>query len=488
MMVMSRIQYSRFFFLLTITFATFMMETTISLPLWAADGGGRKYADPNKLTYQPLHFKAPKVERTTLKNGITLYLLEDHELPLVHFSVAIRTGSMYDPMGKEGLAELTSKVMRTGGAGKMNGSAIDDALEFVAASIEPSTSMEYTSWSMSIMKKDLDKGLDIFSQILRKPCFDDGKLKLARDLKLEELRRIIDDPQKMAFREFNRLLYRGNARGRLSSPTSIKRLTKEDLNRFHHEYYFPQNIMIAVTGNLSETEAVEKINAHFSNWDKQGQIAPVSPPLKQLSDQIYYLVKDIPQSIVITGQFAPAKKDRDFYAFEALDFMIGSGGFRSRIFQEVRTNRGLAYSTSSFYRARTDYGVFGAYAMTKTDTAPEVLSLIKAILQQARDKTPDAKELERTKRSMINSFIFEYQSPRQIVGQQMMLEYNKLPEDFLATYCAVIEQLTVRDLQRVGADHLRPDNMTVLILGTAEGYKKFKTIYNNIEEMRLDHD
>lgn len=453
----------------------------------AVEAGSRKSVNPNKLTYKPLSFQPPKAERITLENGMIVYLLEDHELPVVNLTMAIRTGSMYDPAGKEGLAELTSGVMRTGGAGGMSGSAIDDALEFVAASIESSSSMENTNWSLGTMKKDLDQALVLFAKIVREPSFDEPKLKLAKDLKLEELRRIYDDPQKLAFGEFNRLLYRDNARGRLPSPASINNLVKADLVSFHQQYYFPQNMMIAMTGDITRAEVVEKLNASFGKWNKTGQVNSIPLPVRKPADTIYYIVKDTPQSIVITGQLAPKKASDEYYPFEALNFIIGSGGFRSRIFQEIRTNRGLAYSTGSFYRSRSDYGVFGTYAMTKTDSAPMVLSLIKLILEKAKQSAPAQQELERAKNAIINSFIFEYQSARQIAGQQMMLEFNKLPADFLTIYCNRISSLLAHDLLKAGSDHLQPESMTILVLGTAEGYEKMKRDYPKIEKLRTDY-
>jgi len=459
-----------------------------SLPIPASAGGQQRLIDPDKLAYKPLHFQPPKAERVRLDNGMILYVLEDRELPLVNLTMVVRTGSMYDPQGKEGLAELTGKVMRTGGAGNLSGSAMDEALEYVAASIEPATAMESTSWNLGVMKKDLDRGMGILSKIIQEPLFNDLKLKLAQDLKLEELRRLIDDPQKLGFREFNRLLYQGNARGRLSTPSSIKKITREDLIAFHRGFYFPGNIMIAMAGDISRDEAVQKMNDYFGQWNLPGRIAEIPPPSRQPSGQIYYLVKDVPQSLVVAGQFAPAKTSPDYFPFEALDFMIGGGGFRSRIFQEIRTNRGLAYSAGSFYRARTDYGVFGAYAMTKTESAPLVLTLIKSILEQSRKELPDPKELVRTKNAIINSFIFEYRSSKQVADQQMMIEYNRLPENFLSTYCDHIQALTTQDLKAVGFGQLRPDDMAILILGTADGYEKLKETYKNIQKIGLTYD
>ncbi|MDD5168650.1 MAG: pitrilysin family protein [Syntrophales bacterium] len=464
----------------------FFVSVFVLLPALAA--ADNIYRSPDRLVYKPLHFNPPKAERVVLENGMILYFLEDHELPLVRLSAIIRTGYMYDPSDKSGLAELTATVMRTGGTEKIGGNAIDEKLEYVAASIEANTAMEHTNWSFSVLKKDINPVLDIFSQILMKPAFDENKLKTAKNLKIEELRRIQDDAQKLAFREFNRLLYRGDPRGRLPSITAVTGINRQDLERFHRQYYFPGNIMIAVSGDIKKAEVIEKLNAVFGKWAVSGKVETVPPPAGKSTAGIYYLVKDTTQSVIAAGQWAPSKKSGDYYSFETMNFMIGSGGFRSRIFQEIRTNRGLAYSVGSYYRTRMDYGVFGAYAMTKTASASEVLKLMKGILQQIKTSPPGEKEMERAQKSMINSYIFEFQTSQQIATQQMMLEYNRLPDDFLAMYCSRIEKLKADEIRNVAARYLHPDDMTVLILGTAEGYEHLKKQYPNIQKIKVNND
>lgn len=456
--------------------------------LAANSANDRILRPPDKLTYPPLRFAPPKARRTVLPNGITVYILEDHSLPLIHMTFAVRTGSVWDPEGKEGLAEIAAKVMRTGGAGKMSGREIDEALEFIGSSIEPSSSSEQSFWSMDVLKDDIGKGLTILTQILQAPRFDEKKLELAQSLKLEELRRIYDDPQKLAFREFNRLLYQDDPRGRLSSPASVKGLTREDLRKFHERYYFPGNIMVAVSGDISADDALRLIQDHLGSWSKKGEAVALPLPSPKRSARMRYLVKETPQSVIITGQFAPAKKSGEFYAFDMLDFLAGSGGFRSRIFQEIRTNRGLAYSAGSFYRARADYGVFGTYAMTKTESAPMVISLIQSILKDVKVAAPNEKELAWAKKSIINRFVFEFQSPSQIVSGQMMNEYNKLPDDFLLTYCGKIDKITAQDILASGSRHVHPDEMAVLILGNEAGYNALKKIYPDMEKRTITDD
>lgn len=456
-------------------FRIHFLITLIFLILFASWAGATEPSpliNPDDIKCQPLTFAPPKAERIKLKNGIVLYILEDHELPLINISAVVRTGSIYNPEGKEGLAEITGTVMRTGGTKKRTGDEIDEALECFAGTIDVSIGMESGSVALSVFKKDLDEGLDIFSDIIMNPVFDDNKLKTAKNLKIEALRRILDEPQKVAFREFRRLIYAGDPRGRLPSIESVENILRDDLLIFHTTFFYPENIMVAAVGDITRDEAVSKINRYFGGWDRKGKNAKISCPRVKRRRTINYIYKDIPQSIIIIGYLTPGKKNHDFYPFTVLDFILGSGGFRSRIIHEVRNNLGLAYSTGSFYKGKSEYGIFGAYAITKSSSTAKVLSLIMSIIDNVRSKKVTEGELSWAKKSINNRFIFSFDSTNQIAIQQVMIEYNKLPGDFLTTYRNKIEKVTKEDLKKVAKKYLSFNEATILIVGNEKAFDK----------------
>ncbi|MBE9547522.1 MAG: insulinase family protein [Proteobacteria bacterium] len=421
--------------------------------------------NPDDIRYQPLTFTPPKAERVVLENGMILYILEDHEIPIVNISAIIRTGSIYNPEEKEGLAEITGDVMRTGGTKNMTGDEIDDALEYFAGAIDVSIGMESGSATLSVLKENLDEGLDIFSAIIMNPVFDENKLKTAKNLKIEALRRVLDEPQKVAFREFRRLIYAGNPRGKLPSIDSVGKIARDDLVRVHGKFFYPGNLMMAVVGDITRDEAVSKIKRYWGAWNRKGETAKIPYPKAKQKGATNYIFKDVPQSTIIIGHLTPEKKNPDFYPFTVLDFILGSGGFRSRIIHEVRNNLGLAYSTGSFYSGRSGYGIFGAYAITKTSSTAKVLSLIMSIINDVRNKGVTESELSWAKKSINNRFIFAFDSTDQIAVQQMMIEYNKLPENFLTTYRTKIGNVTAEDLKRVAEKYLPPNRATILVVG-----------------------
>jgi len=438
----------------------------------AADADSRLIA-PDKIAYPELKFDLPKAERVVLENGIVLYIMEDHELPIVNINALFRTGSIYDPPGKEGVAELVAFVMRTGGTKKLAGDEIDRRLDSLAASISFSMSTEHATGDLSVLSKDIDEALDYFSQMIISPAFEKCKLNIVIQLKIEDLRRLQDNPQRLALREFNRLIYQNDARGRLTTQQSLRAVTRCDLRKFHQKFFRPQNAMFAVTGDITREQAIDLFTKYFGSWKKDEALGePPALPPPPFTPGLYYLHKAIPQSTIVTGQFAPGKHHPDYYAFALLDFIAGSGGFNSRIFDTVRNNEGLAYSAGSFYRARPSFGVFGTYAFTKTSSTHQALALILETLKKIKKGTITPKELSWAKQSVINSFIFSFTNAEQIATQQMMNEFEKMPPDYLDAYRDNIKKVSLDDLRRVANSVLKQENNIILILGDTQHFDR----------------
>jgi len=442
--------------------------------------------EPFQLHYPPLTYQSPQVTQMTLPSGMKLFVLEDHELPLIRLSVYVKAGSMYDPEGKEGLAELTARVMRSGGTTQMSGDEVDLHLDRMAAIIEPSISDEYVSWELDIPRKDFDRAWEIFCELLKKPAFAPAKMTTALAVKREELNRIRDYPDRFAFREFQRLFYRGSLRGRLPTPATLDAITRPDVLAFHQRYYFPGNMMIALSGDVDRNRALKLLSATLiPGWDNRPPPPEIPPPQWIPTPTGQCLMKDVPQAVVILGQGAPAKMSDDFYPFEILDFILGGGGFRSYIFQEVRTKRGLSYSAGSVYRSKSDYGLFLAYALTNPDSAPTAFTVMRDILRNAKKGIKDI-DIARAKRSLVNSFVFEYTSSHKIARRSLEVAFFGWPEDFWLHYVPRIEHTKSVEVERVARDYLTPDEMLVLVLTAPGKCARLKQLYPHLEELELE--
>jgi zinc protease len=424
-----------------------------------------KFSPPGTIIYPLLQYQIPRAERIVLDNGIILFLLEDHELPLVRISAVVRTGTAYDPSDKAGLAELACRAMRTGGTATLTGDEIDDQLDRYAINIWTSADTEMSRLGLSTLKENLATGVDLFSQILQSPRFDPAKVQTEKDLLKEGLRRIEDDPQDYAFREFRKHLYRGNPRGNQKTLASVDKLQVSDLTGFHRKYFYPGNMMISVTGDITREEVLQLFSRYFAPSTTKEKSESLPAPIIRGDGKVILIPKDTPQSIVLMGFPAPPKNSPEYFAFSILDFVLGSGGFRSRIFQEIRNNQGLAYSAGSVYKAREDYGVLSIYGMTKADSTMKVLDTMKTIVREAGNTPLKSEEIDWAKKSMTNNFLFSFVSAEQIAYQQMIIEYEGLPSDFLQLYRDNIQKVKPGDIQSLANKYLRAEQATVLILG-----------------------
>jgi len=441
---------------------------------------------PKEMKFPPLAFVPPKASRAVLPNGIILYLLEDPELPLIKISSLIRTGSVYDPAEKSGLAQLTGTLLRTGGTADQTPQAINETLEFMAAEMEFSMGRESGSALLSVRKEDLPRALPIFSGLLMKPGFDPGQLDLAKKQEIEAIRRSNDNPEEIAYREFRKVLYEGNPRGQVPSIESIERIQRDDLIAFHRKFFQPNNMILGISGDFKKEEILSSLEEAFRNWGRSLLELPiVPPPTSRDKKLIYFAPKDLPQATILMGHLSIPLDHPDNIPLRVLNFILGGGGFNSRLTQEIRSNQGLAYSVGSFYQGRVGYGVFGAFCQTKSSTTHKAISLIYEITEGLKKNKPTPAELDWAKKTLVNQFIFSFASSASIVSQQMQLEYDGLSEDYLERYPERVSAVTPKDLGRVAERHLHPEKSLLLVVGKEEDFDQPLSSFGLINRIPL---
>jgi zinc protease len=427
---------------------------------------------PTGLTFPSLSFKLPKAEVKTLPNGMKLYLLEDPELPLVEASAYIRTGAVYVPAEKTGLAGLFGATQRAGGTRSRTPEQINQALDQIAASVETSVSSEYATASLSVMKRDLDTGLAIFADVLMNPEFRQEQVDLQKAQAIEGIRRRNDDPNAVAFREFNKRLYGpDHPYGREPTIESVSALTRNDLIAFHQKYYHPNNLMLAVSGDFRKDDLIRRLDKAFAGWKQEKVTLPPVPPVKRDEKRaVYYIQKAIPQSSIVIGQLGVSRHDPDRIPLEVMNYILGGAGFTSRLVREVRSNRGLAYTVGSLFTINAQAGSLGAFSFTRADATTQATSLMLEILEQIRTNPVSPDELRDAQQSLVNSFVFRFDDSHQVVVQQMVYDYFAYPAGWLENYPKRVQAVTREDLLSVARKHLHPDQAIVLVVGDREKF------------------
>ena len=423
------------------------------------------------LKYPPLHsVKVPQPTRIEMSNGITLFLLEDHELPAVEMAAMIRTGGRYVPVDKAGLAFLTGRVMRTGGTATRSGDDLDKLLDRLGASVETGIETDAGSAFVSVLKEDVDKALPVLSDILRNPAFPDEKLDLAKTELRDGIARRNESSHAILQREFARLIYGpDSAYSRLPQYDTVNSITRADLVAFHKQFYQPENVIIGIWGDFNTADMRAKVEKEFSSWARGGhpkpQVPEVDAAAKMRTGVFVVNKEDINQSEIQIGALGGKRSDPDYYANVVLATALG-GGFGSRLMNRVRTNEGLAYSTFAAWSAQYDHpGTYFAGAGTKSQTTMKALDLIKQELDKIGQSELTDKEFQLAKDSILKGTAFDFDSTSKIVLRLMNYEYSGYPSDYLQRFNDNIKNVTKADALRVAKQYWNPANLAVLIVG-----------------------
>ncbi|MGE0920008.1 M16 family metallopeptidase [Trichlorobacter lovleyi] len=447
-------------------------------------------ANPRNMTFPALSFSIPKAERVLLQNGMPVYLLQDHELPIVTISALIHTGSVYDPADKSGLAVLTGSQLRGGGTKDLAPAALDAELEFMASSVESSFGSDLGTVSLSSLTKNLDRTLQLFSDVLFRPRFDEKRLEVARRQALEMIRRQNDDPKELGDRELQKALYAGHPLGVIPTAATVAAVKRSDLQAFHQRFVRPDNMILTVAGDFDRTNMLAALNRLVGSVRADGELRlPAIPQVKlQFAPAVLYAPKQVNQSVIRLGHLGITKDDPDLYAIRVLDFILG-GSFTSRLMMEIRTNQGLAYNVGSHFDVGRHFiGSFTAETETKAEATAKTIGLMNSIIAAIRTEPVSEQELKLAKDSIINSFLFGFTTPASIVVQQARLEFYGYQPDYLEHYRERIAAVTRAELLQAAKRHLHPEAFKLVVVGDQKGFDKPLSSFGTVTTLDLKSD
>jgi zinc protease len=466
-----------------------MLAVTL-VPLMSGCAGSSTLGDPRQMTFKPVEFTPPEPDRVVFENGMVVYLLEDHELPLVSVTATMRTGSWLDPADKIGLASLTGSVMWTGGGGGLSAEKVNEELEQFAAGLAISIGRQSGSASLDVLSKDLKRGLQIFAGLIRTPAFEPARVDLAKLQAIEGIRRRQDNPGAVVGREFVKLLYGvDHPTARESSIRSITRITRDDLVAFHRKTIHPNGIMLGVTGDFDKSAMLALLRDAFGDW-KRGEVPVLTiadvPQSQTAKPIVRFVNKETSQTHLRLGHLSIKEQDPDYVALAIANDILGGSSFRSRLFNDVRTKRGLAYSVGSRLNAGAhDQGVWLMRAETKLPSTQEVIARFVANMERMRTELVTDSELAEAKEAYVNSFVFSFASPSAIVGRLIELEYDGLPKDFLQQVRARVVALTKEEILAAAKKHFNPERLTIVAVGSGEALPKLLSGFGEMKEIKL---
>lgn len=467
------------------SFTVWVLVATWAVCFAGTASGAALAFDHEKLTYPTLNdIVVPQVQRVTLPNGMRLFLLEDHELPLIYVSARIRAGSIYEPADKVGLASMTGEVMRTGGTTSKTGDELDEELERIAASVETGIGLSSGSASVSVLKDDLDRGLAILADVLMHPAFRPEKIELAKMQIRSSIARRNDQPGSIASREFRKLIYGPESLyARHTEYATIDNITRDDLVAFHKRFYGPNNMMLAVWGDFDANQMIDKIEKAFADWEQIDLDLPATPEVDYVWRSSVNLVSkpEINQSNIYLGHIGGLMSDPDYFALTVMNQILG-GGFTGRLFKNVRSRQGLAYSVYGRYSSGLDHpGQCYVGCQTKSaSTVHAIRAMIDEIEKITKEEVTD-EELAVAKDSFLNSFVFNFDSKGEIIRRLMTYEYYGYSSDFLQKTKDSVEKVTKADILRVARAHLKPETLQILVVGNPDDFDESLSVLGQIK-------
>ncbi|MFQ5720910.1 MAG: M16 family metallopeptidase [Candidatus Aminicenantales bacterium] len=439
-----------------------------------------------KFVFGPLHpIKMPKVEKVRLANGLQLFLVEDHEYPTIDLRALVHTGSVFEPSSKIGLASVTGQVLRTGGTESMTGDEIDKEVEKLAVSI--STSIGQTSGyvTLSGLKQDMDRALDILADILLHPAFREDKIQLAKMQQKTAISRRNDDVGQITYREFRKLIYGPSSPyARQSEYATIEAISREDIVNFYNQYFHPNNTLMTVWGDFKTAEMVAKIKKRFGLWPK---IEVKKQPLPRVRYKYKYTVNfinkaDVNQSNIMIGHIGGLMNNPDYPALLVMNSILSF----DRMFKKIRTAEGLAYSVWGAYGAGYVFpGVFSSGAQTKSESTVYAIQLMLHEIKRITETEVSDEELAKAKDEYLNSYVFNFDSRAKIVNRMMTYAFYGYPLNFMERVKKGVEKVTKADVLRVARKYLHPDKVQILVVGNKDKFDKPLTTLGEVRTIDI---
>jgi zinc protease len=412
-------------------------------------------------------FKPVQPKRIELANGLVIFLQEDHELPFISGTILIRGGSRDEPAEKIGLVSLYGQTWRTSGTAKVNGDLMDDQLENKAAILETGGGGSSTSVNWNSLKGDFDSVFETTMDLLLHPVFSEEKLMLAKQQMITGIARRNDDASSIAARETAIVVYGATSPfARQPEYATVDAVKLDDMKAWHDRTVIPNGMIVAVSGDFDSATMEATLRKAFEPLKKGTLIQSAKQEFPGPKPGIYFANKsDVNQSNVYIVGLGTVRSNPDYYALQVMN-EIFSGGFGSRIVQNVRTKLGLAYSVGGSFGAQYDHpGVFRVGAGTKSTTTVPAGQAMMAEIGRLKTDPPTEDELRKAKDQVLNSFIFNFDSRDKVLNEQVTLAFYGYPPDFLDKYKAAVEKVTTADVSRVANKYIDTSKLAFVVVG-----------------------
>jgi zinc protease len=428
--------------------------------------GGKKL-DPRTATFPVPDFTPPAIIEETLSGGAKLFLLPDRDVPLVRVYMSFRGGAIFDPPEKAGLSQVAGMAWRNGGTLARTPCEFDDLVDSLAMEIDLSLGRQTGAAHLDVLSRDLETGLDLLSELVFTPAFSEERLDLALEQAKGAILREEENPEALVFREFRRAMYRGTPRGVVPTVATVEAITREDAQKLHGELLKNSAWVIGVVGDFDPKEMKVLLEKRFGSLPGEGP-SFIPPPMPVEPEPTMIVVPGkAGQATLLWADLAPSLESPQKTPLDVADYLLGGGGFQSRLMRRIRTDEGLCYSVSSFYSPFREFGVVGVSGQTSSQNLPKVWEIMAEEMKALGSAGVSGEELSRAKESMANSQIFRYRDNASILQRRMGLSLAGLPPDLAEKQFEELKA-TGREAVQEASKVYRPDSGILVIVGEVD--------------------
>lgn len=413
--------------------------------------------------------KLPPYKKVVLKNGLTVLLMEQHEVPIVSFSFLVKTGAIADPEGKDGLASLTAGLLRKGTKTRTADQMAAD-LDFIGGEFDADASADYTSGSAEFLKKDLNTGMDLLADLLLNPTFPEAEVTKMLAQRIDGIKAEKDEARGIIGVYYRAYLYGKHPYGRPTDgdETSLTRITRADVVKFFETYYAPGNAILAVAGDFSTAEMEKLVEQRFGGWKARPVPAAALPaPSPEQGKKLLLVDKpDSTQTFYQIGNLGITRDNPDRVQIEVVNTLFG-GRFTSMLNSELRVNSGLTYGARSSFDRRRVPGPFAIFSFTKNKTTVQALDLTLDVLHRLHEKGFAEEELRSAKEYIKGQFPPRIETSNQLAELLTRLEFYGLDHSEIDGYYARIDAMTLTDSKRIIGKYFPEENLVFVLIGKA---------------------
>jgi zinc protease len=408
----------------------------------------------------------PPVERAVLPNGLRILVIRQPHLPMVVVSALVDAGGRFDPDGKEGLASLTASLL-TEGTEKRSAAQIHDAVDVLGAKLSAAAGDDYASVSLTVLRKGLAEGFNLFCDVLLHPKFAKPEFERKRHEALAELEADEQNPGSVAERAFRKVLFgTGPYRSEPSGwKESVAKLAIGDVGAFFQAAYQPQRTILVASGDTTLAEMSDLTDRLLGGWKGSASEAKLPAGRSRATADLIRINRDLTQANVVFGHLGTTRDDPDWYAIQVMNYILGGGGFSSRMMNSIRIEAGLVYSVFSYFVPGKLPGSFQVVLQTKSATTAEALRRVREEIERMRSRPVSDEELTSAKKYLTGSFPLRFDSDAEMVGFYSQVEFYGLGLDYPNRYDDLINAITKDDILRVAKKYLHPDEAIVVIVG-----------------------